>query len=83
MLAAVDLSKYDVEAIGITRDGEWVRADDAIAALRPLGPGAAPLRAIADYVVARVGFAETADAPPAASVPPIPLRRAGRAPTLR
>jgi len=57
--------------------------DDAIAALRPLGPDAEPLRAIADYVVARVGLAETADAPPAASVPPIPLRRAGRAPTLR
>ena len=33
VLAAVDLEKYDVEAIGITRDGQWVRADDAIAAL--------------------------------------------------
>lgn len=33
VLRAVDLDHYDLEAIGITRDGEWVRADDAIAAL--------------------------------------------------
>ncbi len=33
VLAAVDLTKYHVEAIGITREGRWVRADDAIAAL--------------------------------------------------
>ena len=33
VLAAIDLTKYRVEAIGITREGCWVRADDAIAAL--------------------------------------------------
>jgi D-alanine-D-alanine ligase len=33
VLAAVDLAKYRVHAVGITRDGRWVRADDAIAAL--------------------------------------------------
>ena len=31
--------------------------DDAIAALRPFGPTAEPLRALADYVVARMGLA--------------------------
>lgn len=35
VLRAVDPDRYDLEAVGITRDGEWVRADDAIAALRP------------------------------------------------
>jgi D-alanine-D-alanine ligase len=33
VLAAVDVAKYRVHAIGITRDGRWVRADDAVAAL--------------------------------------------------
>ena len=33
VLQAVDPDRYDVQAIGITRDGDWVRADDAIAAL--------------------------------------------------
>jgi D-alanine-D-alanine ligase len=33
VLAAIDLTKYRVQAVGITRDGQWVRADDAIAAL--------------------------------------------------
>jgi D-alanine-D-alanine ligase len=33
VLAAIDLEKYRVQAVGITRDGQWVRADDAIAAL--------------------------------------------------
>ncbi len=33
VLAAVDREKYSLEAIGITRDGTWVRADDAMAAL--------------------------------------------------
>ena len=31
VLAAIDLTKYRVQAVGITRDGQWVRADDAIA----------------------------------------------------
>jgi D-alanine-D-alanine ligase len=34
VLRAVDPDRYDVEAIGITREGRWVRADDATAALR-------------------------------------------------
>ena len=33
VLRAVDEDRYDLEAIGITREGDWVRADDAIAAL--------------------------------------------------
>ncbi|MEO8694237.1 MAG: D-alanine--D-alanine ligase family protein [Acidimicrobiales bacterium] len=33
VLGAIDLTKYRVQAIGITRDGRWVQADDAIAAL--------------------------------------------------
>ena len=33
VLGAIDLEKYHVEAIGITREGRWVRADAAIAAL--------------------------------------------------
>ena len=33
VLRAVDQERYDLEAVGITRDGDWVRADDAIAAL--------------------------------------------------
>ncbi len=41
VLRAVDPERYELEAIGITRDGEWVRADDAIAALRA-GAGALP-----------------------------------------
>jgi D-alanine-D-alanine ligase len=34
VLRAVDPDRYQLEAIGITREGQWVRADDAIAALR-------------------------------------------------
>ena len=34
VLRAVDPTRYDLQAVGITRDGQWVRADDAIAALR-------------------------------------------------
>jgi D-alanine-D-alanine ligase len=33
VLRAVDQDRYDLEAIGITREGDWVRADDALAAL--------------------------------------------------
>src|SRR3977135_2413815 len=59
VLAAVDLEKYHVEAIGITREGHWVRADDAIAALNrgmralperlsPVGPAFDLLPAVDD-----------------------------------
>ena len=34
VLRAVDPDRYVLDAIGITRDGQWVRADAAIAALR-------------------------------------------------
>ena len=47
VLAAVDLSKYHVEAIGITREGRWVRADDAMAALHR-GADALPERLVTD-----------------------------------
>ena len=33
VLAAVDRSRYELEAVGITRDGTFVRAEEAIAAL--------------------------------------------------
>lgn len=34
VLRAVDPERYELEAVGITREGQWVRADDAVAALR-------------------------------------------------
>jgi D-alanine-D-alanine ligase len=33
LLRAVDPARYEVDAVGITREGTWVRADDAAAAL--------------------------------------------------
>jgi D-alanine-D-alanine ligase len=42
VLRAVDPDRYDLEAVGITRDGDWVRADDAIAALHR-GAGELPI----------------------------------------
>ena len=39
VLRAVDPDRYAIEAVGITREGQWVRADDALAALRA-GAGA-------------------------------------------
>ena len=48
VLRAVDEDRYDLEAIGITRDGDWVRADEAIAALhRGAGELPAPTSGIA------------------------------------
>ena len=41
VLAAVDRDRYEVEPIGITRDGRWVRAEAALAALEH-GPAALP-----------------------------------------
>jgi D-alanine-D-alanine ligase len=58
VLGAVDLERYHVEAIGITREGRWVRADDAAAllsggiaalasgALRAAGEAVDPLPAV-------------------------------------
>ena len=43
VLAAIDPAKYAVEPVGISRDGEWVRAEDAIAALEQ-GVAALPER---------------------------------------
>lgn len=34
LLQAVDPARYEVDAVGITREGTWVRADDAMAALQ-------------------------------------------------
>jgi D-alanine-D-alanine ligase len=49
VLRAVDPERYVVEAVGITRDGQWVRADEAAAALtagaRALPSGAEQLEA--------------------------------------
>ena len=33
VVAAADPGRYDLEPVGITRDGDWVRADDARAAI--------------------------------------------------
>jgi D-alanine-D-alanine ligase len=33
VLRAVDQDRYELEVVGITREGDWVRADDALAAL--------------------------------------------------
>ncbi len=46
VLAAADPAMYDVEAIGITRDGVWVRAEGALAALTA-GTEALPDRLVA------------------------------------
>ena len=43
VLAAIDATQYSVEAVGITRGGEWVLAEDANAALAT-GPDALPDR---------------------------------------
>jgi D-alanine-D-alanine ligase len=50
VLRAVDPERYQVEAVGITREGQWVRNDDAVAALHQ-GKGAlAPPEAGADHL---------------------------------
>ncbi len=46
VLAALDPAQYHVEPIGITRDGTWVRAEAAIAALAG-GPEALPAKFVA------------------------------------
>jgi D-alanine-D-alanine ligase len=43
VLRAVDPARYQLEAVGITREGQWVRADDAIDALHR-GAGELPAR---------------------------------------
>ncbi|MDP1820430.1 MAG: D-alanine--D-alanine ligase family protein [Acidimicrobiales bacterium] len=47
VLGAVDPERYALEAVGITREGQWVRADGAIAALSgaAAGPGDGQLEA--------------------------------------
>jgi len=42
VLRAVDPARYDVEPIGITHDGRWVRADAATRVLAEGGPAALP-----------------------------------------
>ena len=71
--------------VGLTgaREAALRERDAAIAALRPLGPLAEPLRALADHVVARVGLEHEAAALPASSAPPVPLARVRRTPVLR
>lgn len=50
VLRAVDPARYEVEAIGITRAGDWVRADAAVTALRrgkdSLAPDSSSLAAV-------------------------------------
>src|SRR5204863_4124660 len=43
VLRAVDEERYQLDAIGITREGSWVRADDAVATLHR-GAGELPAR---------------------------------------
>jgi len=47
VLAALDPARYDVEPVGITRDGEWVLAEGAMKALAE-GAQALPARLAAD-----------------------------------
>ena len=61
VLRAVDPDRYELEAVGITREGHWVRADDAIAALHR---GAAR--------AARATPAATGSRPPAPPIEPLP-----------
>jgi D-alanine-D-alanine ligase len=67
VLRAVDPDRYHLEAIGITREGEWVRADEAIAALQE---GAAALPSVASGL-ARLEVAGTAVEPLPAVVPDV------------
>src|SRR5204863_7211747 len=43
VLRAVDEDRYQLDAVGITREGSWVRADDAVATLHR-GAGGLPAR---------------------------------------
>ena len=56
--------------------------DAAIAALKPFGPAAEPLRALADYVVEREGVAPAPVTAPAPPAPPVSLGRLRRAPLI-
>ncbi len=51
VLRAVDTERYEVEAVGITRDGDWVRADSALAALQA-GAGTLPPSTTGDHLEA-------------------------------
>ena len=42
VLSAVDLDRYDVVPVGITRDGRWLLAEEAQQLLTDAGPGALP-----------------------------------------
>ena len=53
--------------------------DDALAAVRPLGPSAEPLRALAEYVVGRAGLGDAVGGPTTRAAPPVPLSRFRRA----
>ncbi len=52
VLRAVDPERYELEAVGITREGQWVRADDAIAALQAGAGALPPAAAAADHLEA-------------------------------
>jgi D-alanine-D-alanine ligase len=56
VLRAADPDRYELDAVGITRDGQWVRADDAIAALHA-GAGALSAAATGDPRLEAVGTA--------------------------
>ena len=74
VLRAADPVRYEVEAIGITRSGEWVRADDAMAALaagsEALGPVAGSVTAAGTEVEPLPTLARaTSDALPVVVLP--------------
>jgi D-alanine-D-alanine ligase len=52
VLRAVDPDRYAVEPVGITREGQWVRADDAVAALRGGAAALPPATAGNDHLEA-------------------------------
>jgi D-alanine-D-alanine ligase len=46
VLSAVDRDRYDVVAVGIDREGGWVRAEEACDRLVPIGPAVDPFEVV-------------------------------------
>ena len=75
VLAAVDRSRYDIEAIGITRAGAFVTAADAVAMLPPAGETREPseIKALEPVGETTELMATVSDGPADAQVVVLPL----------
>ena len=86
VLRAVDQDRYDLEAVGITREGDWVRADDAIAALHR-GAGELPAHRAAVCTGSRPPAPRSNRSPPSrrpsATTCPSSCSRSSTAPAAR